>query len=295
MASRSSSGGPAPGSAPERLGLGEAVALAPGGLRRRRAQEVVVEQPRQQRARPRGRAARARRPRPCARAPRWRARTTPSISALAGPTSKATTRSGRRPRGSQVTFAMPPRFSTRRDSVGIAERRQVEERRQRRALAARGEVARAEVRDGGGAGALRDAARDRRSGATRAARGGARRSARARRSRRPRRARTPASAATAIAASAKRSPSARRARRARAAPRPAGVRPAASAWMRCWSSGGKRILAVREQAEGARRRRVGHSTSAASTPSAEVPDMSPITRTARPARAAASTPRERLG
>ena len=103
----------------QRLGLGAAVALASRALRRRagagsRRRGAARAAPR----RP-GRGARARRRDPCARARPSPRSTTPSSSALAGPTSKATTSSGRPPAGSQVTFAMPPRFSTRRALGGI--------------------------------------------------------------------------------------------------------------------------------------------------------------------------------
>ena len=63
----------------------------------------------------------------------------------------------RRSRGSSVTLAMPPRLTTTRSRAGSREQRRVEGRHQRRALPARGDVARAEIGDHGHVRALGDA------------------------------------------------------------------------------------------------------------------------------------------
>ena len=111
-----------------------------------------------------------------------------SISALPGPVSKASMASHWPPGGTQVTLPMPPMFCTARLSCCVAEQQRVAPRRQRRALAAGGDVARAEIGDGGHAQTLGD---DRRLGQlqrrTRVARArpGATPSGRARRPGRP--------------------------------------------------------------------------------------------------------------
>ena len=73
---------------------------------------------------------------------------------LPGPVSKATTSSGARPAGITVMLAMPPMLSATRVRRAMAEQQVVDERNQRRALAAGGDVARAEIGDHRDAGAL---------------------------------------------------------------------------------------------------------------------------------------------
>src|SRR5262245_31675900 len=89
----------------------------------------------------------------------------------------------------------------------------------------------------------------------------------------------PATRHTASAASAKRSPSSTSSAASSRSASPGAARPAARRWMRSCSAPGKGSAWKATRRKGRVSAASGHSTSAASTPSAEVPDMSPTTRT----------------
>src|SRR5262245_19531928 len=92
---------------------------------------------------------------------------------------------------------------------------------------------------------------------------------------------TPAARQTASAAAAKRSPSSTSSAASSRRASPGAARPAARRWMRAWSAPGNGSAWKATSRNGRASGPSGHSTSAASTPSAEVPDMSPTTRTGR--------------
>ena len=97
----------------------------------------------------------ARRPsRSKASLPAEAARATASSGMLPGALSKATSSSRSRP--TSVTLAMPPMFCSARRRPGRAEQQVIDQRHQRRPLAAGGDVAHAEVADHRAAGALGD-------------------------------------------------------------------------------------------------------------------------------------------
>ncbi len=279
VATRSSAAGRRAPTRRRALRLRPAVALAAGRLRRRAAQEFVVEQAREQR-------------RVDMTAAGARAVAVHALAAVAADSHDGVEqRVGRTDvegeHGVGVAAARQP--GDVRDAAevqhharlgGIGKRREVEERRERRALAARREIARAEVGDRGDTGALGDHRRvadlERRAQLGMVRDGLPVRGDRvdARRATRPRRAPRPPPRRRSARRAARRAPRTRATPASpEGAPRRAGGCGPAARDRRARSG-------MRPAGTAAPPQSSGHSTSAASTPSAEVPDIKPITRMA---------------